>query len=327
MSTNQHWSDIREAGALSGLRIMAWTYRLLGRVGFNVVLAPVMLYFLLRRPVARQASTDYLCRVHEMYPDSLGGKPGFWTSFRHFLAFGRSLLDKYIAWTGEPTGIDVRQQDAELLRSIVDSGKGILLIGSHFGNLEYSRGISRRHPDLVINTLIYDQHAANFARLIGDAAPESRLNLIQVTDLDLDLALRLRQRVEKGEWLLIAGDRVPVGLSDNVCPATFLGAEANFPIGPYVLGNLLRCPVYMMHCYFDSGMYRLRVELLEEEIRTSRKDRQRTYEPQVQKFATALEAQVRRSPLQWFNFYDFWARQTSSARPAQDQDQDSNDQD
>jgi predicted LPLAT superfamily acyltransferase len=313
VSAEQHWSDIREAGALSGLRIMAWTYRRLGRVGFNIVLAPVMAYFLVRRPIARRASLDYLRRLHTRYPDSLDGQPGLWMSFRHFLAFGRSLLDKYIAWTGEPTGIDVRPQDATLMRSIVESGEGILLIGSHFGNLEYSRGISRRHPDLVINVLIYDQHAENFATLIGDAAPESRLNLIQVTDLDLELALRLKERVAAGEWLLIAGDRVPVGLSDNVCPAQFLGAEANFPIGPYVLANLLGCPVYMMHCYFHSGLYRLRVELLAEEVRTLRKDRQRTYAPQVETFAAALEAQVRKAPLQWFNFYDFWASQTGTA--------------
>ncbi|MDJ0905745.1 MAG: hypothetical protein QNI96_06980 [Woeseiaceae bacterium] len=313
MSKSRHWASIGEAGALAGLRFMAWTYRLLGRAGFNIVLAPVMFYFLLRRPIARRASLDFLRRVKREYPDSLRGEPGLWMTFRHFLAFGRSLLDKYIAWTGEPTQIDVRQQEADLIWPVIEARQGIVVVGSHFGCLEYSRGISLRHPDLTINVLVYDRHAANFAKLLGDAAAKTRLNLIQVTDLDLDLALRLKERLDNGEWLLIAGDRVPVGLSDNVCPAEFFGDEANFPIGPYVLGNLLRCPVYVMHCFFESGMYRLRVELLAEEIATSRKDRQRNYEPQAQKFAAALEAQVKRAPLQWFNFYDFWASQTHSS--------------
>jgi predicted LPLAT superfamily acyltransferase len=309
---SRHWSAIGEAGALTGMRFMAWTYRRLGRVGFNIVLGPVMFYFLLRRPIARRASLEFLQRVERQYPDSLDGNAGLWMSFRHFLAFGRSLLDKYVAWTDGPKDIDVRERDAKLMRSIVESGQGILLVGSHFGNLEYSRGISRRHPELVINILVYDQHAANFAKLMGDAAPESRLNLIQVTDMDIELAIKLKERVANGEWLLIAGDRVPVGLSDNVCPAEFLGEKANFPIGPYVFGNLLQCPVYLMHCYHETGMYRLRVELLEERIRTVRKEKQRNYEPQAQKFASALEAQVRKAPLQWFNFYDFWSSQTLS---------------
>ena len=324
MSKGRHWAAIGEAGALAGLKFMAWVYRLLGRIGFNIVLAPVMFYFLLRRPIARRASLEYLRRVKREHPESLPGRPGLWMSFRHFLAFGRSLLDKYIALTGGPTRIDTREEDAELVQSIIDSGRGIVLVGSHFGSLEYSRGISGRHPELVINALIYDQHAANFAELISDAAPESRHNLIQVTDLDLDLALRLKERVANGEWLLIAGDRVPVGLSDNVCAAEFLGDEANFPVGPYVLGNLLHCPVYMMHCYFEAGIYRLRVELLEEEIATARKDRQRNYEPQARKFAAALEAQVKKAPLQWFNFYDFWASQTLASGAGNDRTDDKN---
>ena len=93
MSKSRHWASIGEAGALAGLRFMAWTYRLLGRVGFNIVLAPVMFYFLLRRPIARRASLDYLRRVKREYPDSIRGEPGLWMTFRHFLAFGRSLLD------------------------------------------------------------------------------------------------------------------------------------------------------------------------------------------------------------------------------------------
>jgi predicted LPLAT superfamily acyltransferase len=80
-----------------------------------------------------------------------------------------------------------------------------------------------------------------------------------------------------------------------------------------------------MHCYFESGMYRLRVELLEEEITTSRKDRQRNYEPQAQRFAKALEAQVRKAPLQWFNFYDFWASQTRSGAAGDDKKDDDQD--
>ena len=310
---SRHWANIGEAGALSGMRFMAWTYRRLGRVGFNIFLGPVMFYFLLRRPVARRASLDFLRRVKQQYPDSLAGRPNLWMSFRHFLAFGRSLLDKYIAWTNRPEGIDVLPQDRETLLSIVKSKKGILLLGSHFGNLEYSRGISRRHPDLVINILLYDQHAANFAKLIGDAAPQSRLNLIQVTDLDIALALQLKERVANGEWLLIAGDRVPVGESENVCAAQFFGEEANFPIGPYVLANLLQCPVYLMHCFHRDGMHRFRIELFAEQVQTKRKNRQRNYDAETQKFASALEAQVRKAPLQWFNFYDFWASQAPSS--------------
>lgn len=308
-----HWASVGEAGALAGLRFMVWVYTHLGRAAFNVVLVPVMLYFFVRRPLARKASREFLSRVKRSYPEALRGTPGLWTSFVHFFRFGQSLLDKYVAWMQPPSWIDMDPDEQDLLFSLVDSGQGVLLIGSHFGNLEYSRSIAHRHPSLVINILLYDRHAANFAALLTDSAPESRLNLIQVTDLDIDLALQLKDKVDAGEWLLIAGDRVPVGESDKVCPAEFFGEPADFPIGPYVLANLLRCPVYLLHCFHMQGEYRLGFEFFEQEIRPSRTGRRRSYANEVHKFARALEAQVIKAPLQWFNFYDFWAPRDTRA--------------
>jgi predicted LPLAT superfamily acyltransferase len=207
-------------------------------------------------------------------------------------------------------------QDRHRLTRLIESGQGCLLIGSHFGNLEYARGIASQHPDLVINILIHDRHAENFAALMNESAPQSRTNLVQVTELDIDMSIRLQQKVDAGEWLLIAGDRVPIGEGENVCAADFLGDEANFPIGPFVLARLLHCPVYLMHCYRREGAYRLRFDLFAESLRPERVGGRVSYAREVQQFATALESEICRAPLQWFNFYDFWnefAREQSVA--------------
>lgn len=303
-----HWANINEAGVLAGLRFMVWVDRHLGRFAFNIALVPVMLYFFVRRPVARRASIEYLQRMHACYPDSLPGQPGLQLAFRHFYLFGQSLLDKFVAWVQPPTSIDMDADEEAMLFDLVEQNRGILLIGSHFGNLEYSRAIAYRHKDLVVNILLYDKHAANFAALVEASAPESRLNLIQVTDLDLDMAIKLKDRIDNGEWVLIAGDRVPVGNSDNVCPAEFLGAQANFPVGPYVLASLLDCPVYLLHCFRQEGGYHLGMEFFEDRVAARRDGRRRKYDHVVQKYATALERQVRRAPMQWYNFYDFWGK-------------------
>jgi predicted LPLAT superfamily acyltransferase len=204
--------------------------------------------------------------------------------------------------------------EEELLYHTARLERGVLLIGSHFGNLEYSRAVAHRHHDLIINILLYDRHAANFASLVGSSVPESRLNLIQVTDLDIELALRLKEKVDAGEWVLIAGDRVPVGDSDNVAAANFLGRPAPFPIGPYVLGGLLDCPVYLLHCYRDGEQYRLGMEHFADKIQAERINGVRNYNRYVQRYAMMLERLVCRQPLQWFNFYDFWRRGNTAAQ-------------
>ena len=207
-------------------------------------------------------------------------------------------------------------EEEKILLEAEASGQGCLVIGSHFGNLEYSRGIAIRHPGLVINVLMYDQHAEKFNALMQESESDSRMNLIQVTDLDFELALRLREKVQRGEWVVIAGDRVPVGEDKRICKATFFGDKASFPVGPYVLAGLLHCPVYLLHCFRIEEHYRLVIEFFEDEIRLTGKNKQQAYERAAQKFALALEKQVARSPLQWFNFYDFWDNQDSESLQA-----------
>jgi len=313
---SQHWVTMKEAGALNGMRIMVWVHSIFGRSVFSVVLAPVMVYFFIRRATARRASMDFLRRVKRCYPERLGNRSLTWLSFRHFLAFGHSLLDKYLAWAQTPAGIAMDPEEEKTLLEAEASGRGCLVIGSHFGNLEYSRGIAIRHPGLVINVLMYDQHAEKFNALMQESESDSRMNLIQVTDLDLELALQLREKVQRGEWVVIAGDRVPVGENRRVCKAMFFGDKASFPVGPYVLASLLRCPVYLLHCFRIEKRYRLVIEFFEDEIRLLGKNKQQTYERAAQKFALALEKQVVRSPLQWFNFYDFWDNQDSESLQA-----------
>lgn len=303
---SQHWASIGEAGALTGMRFMVWVHKYLGRFVFSVILVPVMIYYFLVRRTPRRASMDFLRRVKKKYPSVFGRKSLLWLSFRHFMAFGHSLLDKYLVWVSPPSTIAMPEDNEKLILGVVNSGRGCLILASHFGNLEYSRGIAHRHPDLVINVLLYDRHAMKFAELMQQSEPDSRLNLIQVTDLDFDLALQLKAKIDCGEWLVIAGDRIPLEENGRVSTAQFFGDEARFPVGPYVLANLLGCPVYLFHCFKQQGEYFLMMEFFAESIRLERADRQKSLDHWAQQYATALERQVVRSPLQWFNFFDFW---------------------
>jgi predicted LPLAT superfamily acyltransferase len=80
-------------------------------------------------------------------------------------------------------------------------------------------------------------------------------------------------------------------------------------MGPYVLANLLRCPVYMLYCFHDGEHYRVELELFEDQFKIPRNNRQQVYARATQKFARSLEKQVARFPLQWFNFFYFWGDQ------------------
>ena len=320
MTTSQtgHWARMSEAGNYAGIVSVYWIYRLFGRAVFRVVLYPVMLYFFIVRSDARRASRDYLQRLHQASPGVFTVKPGLMTSFRHFQQFGETILDKAIAWSGQIPDGDIDLINEPVYRTIAGDNRGRLLIGSHLGNLELCRAFASQHRDFKINALVYDSHAINFNRVISRLNPKSRVDLIQVTELDIPTMLSLKEKVENGEWVVIAGDRIPViSGARRTVDVDFLGAPAPFPIGPYVLASTLQCPVSLLFAYREGKRLKAKFEPFAERIVLDRKQRAVQLQQWTQQFAHRLADNCRAAPLQWFNFYPFW--NTQEAKPLHDE--------
>ncbi|MEZ9706608.1 glycosyltransferase family 2 protein, partial [Vibrio breoganii] len=76
--------------------------------------------------------------------------------------------------------------------------------------------------------------------------PQSDLNLIQVTSMGPDTAILLQQKLEQGEWIVIVGDRTSTSKESRSVWAEFLGKEAPFPQGPFMLASVLKAPVFLL---------------------------------------------------------------------------------
>lgn len=302
-----HWSRTPERGSLLGMQIMLASYRLLGRRGFSLLLYPVIGYFWLTGRAQREASRAYLARL-ETFANAQGvalpAEPR--SSFRHFLRFGEAALDKLAGWRGDITEQQVELVGAEHYQAAINSGKGVLLLGSHLGDLELCRALGSRKQGLRINALVFTRHAARFNALLKQINPDSHLNLIQVQELGADTAILLKEKLEQGEWVVIVGDRTSVTREKRVIWADFLGAPAPFPLGPFVLSSVLGCPVYLMFGLKEQGRFRVHFEPFADGQPLPRQGRQQILASRVQAYADRLQHHCLRAPLDWFNFFDFW---------------------
>ena len=302
-----HWSRTPERGSLLGMQIMLTSYRLLGRRGFSLLLYPVIGYFWLTGRAQRQASQAYLVRL-ERFASAQGvalpAEPR--SSFRHFLRFGEAALDKLAGWRGDITEQEVELVGAEHYQAAINSGQGVLLLGSHLGDLELCRALGSRKQGLRINALVFTRHAARFNALLKQINPDSHLNLIQVQELGADTAILLKEKLERGEWVVIVGDRTSVTREKRVIWADFLGAPAPFPLGPFVLSSVLGCPVYLMFGLKEQGRFRVHFEPFADGQPLPRQGRQEILASRVQAYADRLQHHCLRAPLDWFNFFDFW---------------------
>jgi predicted LPLAT superfamily acyltransferase len=296
----RHWASIDEVSFVAGMRFMFWICRVFGRWPFRVVLYPVLGWYLLTQGRARRASRDYLRRVRAHTGRRVPGV------LAHFASFGENLLDKLLLWGGLYRVDNVRFHGADVIENAVAQGSGGVLICAHLGNVELTRVVSRQRNDIRCTVLVHTKHAQAFNRLMGKLNPASQTNLLQVTDMTPATAMMLSERIGRGEFVVIAGDRVPVSGNEHVASAVFMGEPAPFPVGPYLLAGILQCPIYLLFTVQVNGVTEVHIEHFRDGVRLPRKDRPAALAGLAQAYARRLEHHAARAPLQWFNFYDFW---------------------
>ena len=300
----EHWAGQRERGSFLLMKFTATAARLLGRRALAPLLYAIVLYFYLFGRRARRSIWHYQ-RNLAAWSGRAELSPSHGSVFRQFMAFADALLDKLDVWNGRLGLEQVTLVDPEGLRQQLHvGGRGQLLVTAHLGNLEVCRALAELGEKVQMNVLVHTKHAAQFNRLLGEAGA-SHLRLIQVSELDPAVMLQLSERLERGEWLAIAGDRVPLHGGRNVT-VDFLGQPAAFPQGPWLLAGLLQCPVNLMHCLKIDGRYQVILESFADAVQWTRRERDAVIRGWVQRYAERLGERCLNAPQQWFNFYPFW---------------------
>ena len=303
---SKHWSQQKEKGTYLGIKILFSVYRWFGRGFFTVLLHPVVLFFFLFSPEKRAASRQYLETYRRFCGDQ---KPVRWYHcYAHFIQFGYCAIDKLSAWLEKDlplAGFDGEQE----YQKLEAQGQGAVFIGSHLGNLEYCRAMSRNTTRKTINAVVFTDHAENFTKALQEINPAFDVNLVQVSSFGVDTAIRFKEKVEQGEILVIVGDRTSPYAHDRNLAIDFMGKQALFPQGPFVLASLMDCPIYLLFCIKQQAGYNIYLEHFRDSARLPRAEREAALTGLVQDYARRLEHYCKMAPLQWFNFFDFWVEQ------------------
>ncbi|QFS61167.1 glycosyltransferase [Pantoea dispersa] len=316
-----HWAATPERRGQWGLRFMLWLYQRAGRLPFILLLWPVVAVYWLSGRAARAASQQWLTRVQAVAHQQQIALPQPLSSYRHFLRFGNSMLDKVASWRGDlqwGRDIDFAPGAETVIRAA--EGKGQLILASHLGDIEACRAMAKQVSGLVINALVFTDNAQRFRAVLESIAPQAGVNLLPVSDIGPDTAILLQQKLDAGEWVAIVGDRTAVqrqrGGERRVVWSEFMGQPAPFPQGPFVLAAALRCPVLLMFALRQQDKLRVHCEAFADPLPLPRNGRQQALQAAVDRYAARLQHHALLAPLDWFNFYDFWALPEEEQRDA-----------
>jgi predicted LPLAT superfamily acyltransferase len=276
------------------MRTIALIALRIGRVAGRALLYPICAYFVLFSNSARAASLEYLTRSRDR-------RAGITDVFRHYHRFSETILDRVFLAAGRDECFHYEIEGLDDLLATIANGRGCLLFGAHFGSFEVLRTLAARSPARV-RVLMHEDNARkiNSALLsLNPSPPDDVIALGRPQTM-----LEVRDAVESGQIVGLLADRVVAG--DRLATCDFLGARVSFPRGPFVLAAMLEAPVVLFSavCRGD-GRYCVRFERF---VAAPTDPRNETaIAAQCQRYACWLEDKCRADPLNWFNFYDFFA--------------------
>jgi predicted LPLAT superfamily acyltransferase len=290
------WLKQPERGSVLAIKLIVALALLLGRrVARVLLLVPVTLHLLIFADKARDASRAYLKRV-------LNQPVGFRHLFRHYFTFATVALDRFFLLKERYHLYRTTIEGEELLREILASGKGCLLLGAHMGSFEILRALgTRNHVEMGL--VMYEENARMVNTVARAINPELAKCIIPLGRFDS--MLKVQERLQQNQWVGILGDRtLDAGAMQ---PVQFLDEETLLPTAPFRIALMLKCPVvFMLGLYRGCNRYELHFEQLFNGAQVNREERAAAVEEAVQRFAARLEHYCKEAPYNWFNFYDFW---------------------
>ncbi|STU10452.1 glycosyl transferase / Lysophospholipid acyltransferase [Klebsiella pneumoniae] len=212
------------------------------------------------------------------------------------------MLDKVAGWRGElKLGRDIvfAPRAEEALNSASTQGK--LLLASHLGDVEACRALAQRQGGKVVNALVFSENAQRFKQVMEEMVPQAGINLLPVNDIGPETAMLLKDKLDRGEWVAIVGDRIAVnpqrGGDWRVSWSSFMGQPAPFPQGPFILAALLRCPVLLIFALQREGKLHIHCEAFADPLPLPRAERQQALQLAIDRYAARLEHFALMSPL------------------------------
>lgn len=281
-------------GTLLGYKIFVFTIRNFGVWYAYILLLFVAFYYFLTSWKSSAAIYYYLRkRLQFSFLKSVLG------IYRSYFMFGQTLIDRVLIASGKRNQFTYEFDGIENIINKQKEGNGAVLISAHLGNFEVSEYFFDDLDDAFVANIVTTKSGKEGVKsYLEHLSIESRMKFILIQE-DMMHILELRDALSKNEFICITGDRYVDG--NKLLTTNFLGEQANFPAGPFILGARLKVPVLFVYVMKDSLKH---YHLYAREVDVNYKDHQGLLES----YTDSLTEMVKKYPYQWFNYYSFWKK-------------------
>ena len=187
-----------------------------------------------------------------------------WSTYVNHCLFSQVVIDRFAMYAGKKFHIETEGYDNFL--QLARQKEGFIQLSSHIGNYE-----------IAGYTLVAEEKPFNALVFFG-------------------------QVLDNGETLSMPADRI-FGSQKSVS-VSFLGAPAEFPLGPFIVATMRGLDALAVNVMKTSSKgYKIYVTPLSYNKEAPRKQQ---IAELVQSYVQELERMLKIYPAQWYNFFDFW---------------------
>jgi len=296
----ERWTG-QSRGGLFGHWFFLQLTRFFGVRPAYLVVYPVSLYFLFAASAARNASRQFLDRA-------LGQTHGLGRlvrTYRHFLSFARTMVDRALLATRGKDVFRCEEIGLDYIRASAAEGRGAILLTAHLGNWDLAAGLLDGQVAEKLTIVAFRGERERLAKFLEKNLHHSP-QIIEVGTGPL-ASLEMVHALRDGGVLAVQGDRP---IDKNIVKIPFLGRDAPFPVGPFMLAAVTGAPVIAtFSIQVAPASYRFLAQPPMRVAFTNGQDREVQLRTWAQSYVGKLEQLAREHPYQWFNFYDFWDSQ------------------
>lgn len=289
-------------GNVLGYKIFVFTLKHLGLSFAYFILRFVAFYYFLFAPSSSKPLYFYFNNIlgYSRLKSRL-------SIYKNYFVFGQILLDK-VAILGGLKGKFTYNFDGEhFLREMAKNQTGGIIVNAHIGNFEIAGQLLER-LQTRINVLMLDAEHQQIKKYLSNVLVNKDVKIIPLQS-DYSHIVPISEALINKELIAMAGDRFIEG--SKVFKVNFMGKKALFPTGPFYLAARFGVPVTFAfamketkshyHFYATEPQFVKRYKNPEEQDHEIKK--------YVEKYTLEFERILKKYPLQWFNYYQFWEKE------------------
>ena len=307
------WYQQKDKAAGEKRLLFSWyVYKLFGKKALQLIAVVVSLCTFVFSKRLRTYTRKNLSIIFE-YTKNKDAKPTIINMYKNILNYALSLVDKMetCARTFDIKKLNFAEEtDKEELLKQMNEKKGIFFICTHIGNIEVLRTFISNPENYIwpmnphANIFLSKSQCKIFNNFLSKISAKVDSSTYPVEDIDMSTAVEIQEKLEHGDIVFIAGDRVSAGSSVITFKTNFLNRRAEFPSGTFKLAQLTQAPVYFIAALkAKKDTYKIYVKKFEQNNSLTKKQNLSKMQDEYIKF---LEEITKIAPLQFYHFYDMF---------------------